>query len=272
MSQVQFLDRTEGKIAYEISGDGGPLVVCAPGMGDLRSVYRFVVPTFEEHGYRVVTMDLRGMGDSSVDWSDYSESAIGSDIVALVKHLDAGSAILIGNSISAGAAVWAAAEAPQVVAGLVLVGPFARQVTIPRLKEFLFRLALARPWGVATWVGYQASKLYPSSKPHDMEAYSRAVKANLREPGRMRAFQHMAGTNHLAAEARLARVKAPALIVMGTADPDFPDPKAEANLLAERLRGAVVLIEGAGHYPQAERPGTFSTKVLDFLAGKVHAA
>ena len=113
MSQVQFLDRTEGKIAYEISGDGGPLVVCAPGMGDLRSVYRFVVPTFEEHGYRVVTMDLRGMGDSSVDWSDYSESAIGSDIVALVKHLDAGSAILIGNSISAGAAVWAAAEAPQ---------------------------------------------------------------------------------------------------------------------------------------------------------------
>jgi pimeloyl-ACP methyl ester carboxylesterase len=39
---------------------------------------------------------------------------------------------------------------------------------------------------------------------------------------------------------------------MGTKDPDFPDPAAEARLIAGRLRGDVVMIEGAGHYPQAE--------------------
>ncbi len=272
MSKVEFLERPEGKIAYEDSGRAGPLVVCAPGMGDLRSEYRFIVPTFAARGYRVVTMDVRGMGDSSAVWRDYSESAIGSDLVALIDHLQAGPAVLVGTSISAGAAVWAAAEAPERVSGLVLVAPFARQVPISRLKVLLFRLALARPWGASTWAGYQASRLFPSEKPKDLDDHRRAVLANLREPGRMKAFQRMAGTDHRAAEARLPRVQVPALIVMGTADPDFPDPTAEATLLAERLRGTPVFLEGAGHYPQAEMPAAFSDRVLDFLGREIHGA
>jgi pimeloyl-ACP methyl ester carboxylesterase len=272
MAHAEYLERNGGRIAYEDSGGTGPLVVCAPGMGDLRSVYRFVVPTFAARGYRVVALDLRGMGDSSVAWSDYSESAIGSDLVALIEHLHAGPAVLIGNSISAGAAVWAAAESPQFVAGLVLAGPFVRQVPISRLKILLFRLALARPWGARTWTNYQASKLYPSAKPSDIERQRRAVLANLQGPGRMKAFQRMARTDHAAAQARLGRVNAPVLIVMGTADPDFPDPKGEAALLAERLHGSVVLMDGAGHYPQAEMPDAFAERVLDFLARAVRAA
>ncbi len=272
MSKTQWLVRQEGRIAYEDSGGRGPLVLCAPGMGDLRQVFRFLVPALADEGYRVVTMDVRGMGESSVAWSDYSESAIGSDLLALIDHLDAGPAILIGNSISAGAAVWAAAEHPGRVAGLILVGPFVRQVPISRFTVLLFRLALARPWGASAWANYQAKRLYPSAKPADLESYRRAVLANLREPGRMRAFQRMAATDHRAAESRMDRVRAPALVVMGTADLDFPDPRGEAELVAERLHGTAVLIEGAGHYPQAEVPEAFSQKVLGFLRSVIRVA
>lgn len=272
MSDVRYLERPEGKIAYEVSGDDGPWVVCAPGMGDLRSVYRYVTPALVARGYRVATMDVRGMGGSTAEWRDYSESAIGSDLVRLIEQLAAGPAIVVGNSISAGAAVWAATERPDLVARLVLVGPFVRQVPISRLKVLLFRLALARPWGATTWANYQSKRLYPAVKPDDLEVHRHAVIANLREPGRMRAFQRMAATDHRAAEARLDRVKVPVLIVMGTADPDFPDPRAEAALLADRLHGTAVLLEGAGHYPQAEMPAAFSAKVFDFLGGSTHAA
>ncbi len=272
MSETQWLVLREGRIAYEDSGGDGPLVLCAPGMGDLRRVFRFSVPVLREAGYRVVTMDLRGIGDSSVVWSDYSEAAIGSDMLALIDHLHAGPAILIGNSISAGAAVWAAAERPASVAGLVLVGPFVRQLPIPRRKILLFRLALARPWGASTWARYQATRLYPSGKPGDLDGYRRAVLANLREPGRMKAFQRMVVTDHRAAEACLDRVHAPALIVMGTADPDFPDPAAEARWVAERVHGVTALLEGAGHYPQAEMPEAFAEKVLGFLESVIHVA
>jgi pimeloyl-ACP methyl ester carboxylesterase len=79
----------------------------------------------------------------------------------------------------------------------------------------------------------------------------------------------MAKADHDAAEAALPRVTVPTLVVMGTADPDFPDPAAEASLTAERVAGRaeVVLVDGAGHYPQAERPDVVSPAVVAFLGG-----
>ena len=64
-------------------------------------------------------------------------------------------------------------------------------------------------------------------------------------------------------------VKAPTLVVMGTKDPDFSDPAAEARVVAARLGGEVELIEGAGHYPHAEMPDYTASKILDFLRARV---
>ena len=114
---TRFLDRPGGRIAYDDIG-AGPLVVMVPGLGDLRAEYRFLAPRVAAAGYRVVTMDLRGHGESSTGWADYSTSAIGGDIVALVAHLDAGPAAVVGTSMGAGAAVVAAATAPAQVSAL----------------------------------------------------------------------------------------------------------------------------------------------------------
>jgi alpha-beta hydrolase superfamily lysophospholipase len=62
---TQFIARPEGRIAYEVAGEG-PLVVLLPGMGDLRAGYRFLAPALEEAGYRVATTDLRGQGEFKV--------------------------------------------------------------------------------------------------------------------------------------------------------------------------------------------------------------
>jgi hypothetical protein len=48
---TQFLTRPEGKIGYDVAGTG-PLVVLVPGMGDLRSAYRFLAPALRTSGYR----------------------------------------------------------------------------------------------------------------------------------------------------------------------------------------------------------------------------
>ena len=76
------LRRPDGTISYDDAGGAGTLVIAAPGMGDLRQVYRHFIPEAAKRGLRVVTMDLRGMGESSVDWPDYSDAAIGSKIRA----------------------------------------------------------------------------------------------------------------------------------------------------------------------------------------------
>ena len=53
---------------------------------------------------------------------------------------------------------------------------------------------------------------------------------------------------------------------MGEQDPDFPDPKAEAQWIAEKLHGEAVVVSEAGHYPQSQRPDVTSPAVLRFLA------
>lgn len=264
--KIQYLERDKGRIAYGDSGGDGPLVICIPGMGDLRGEYRFLAPELEQAGYRVVAMDLRGHGDSSIGWPSYSVSDIGSDIVALIGHLAAGPATLLGTSFAAGAAVWAAAEVPGDVAKLVLIGPFVRDHDSGFLQKTMIWAAFAGPWKVRAWVAYYGS-LYPSQKPADFDAYRVRLRDNLAESGRFAALKAMMGASQAASEARLAQVQAPVLVVMGSKDPDFKDSRAEASYVAERLSGTVLMIDGAGHYPHAEMPEKLAPALMRFLAG-----
>ena len=257
-----FLIRPGGRLAVDVRGDG-PLVVCVPGMGDLRSVYRFLCPVLLDAGYRVAAMDLRGHGDSDATFDAYDDVAAGSDVLALIAALGE-PAVVVGNSMGAGAAAWAAAEAPERVAGLVLIGPFVRQVPVGRVMELAFRLALRWPWGRAAWLAYYP-RLYPGRPPADLEAHRKRIRRSLSQPGHWRAFARTIRTSHAPVEARLGEVHAPTLVVMGSRDPDFPDPAAEAQLVARRLHGEVLLVPEAGHYPQAEYPEVVGPAVLRFL-------
>lgn len=260
--KTQFLKLPDGEIAYDDSGSG-PLVVCIPSLGDLRGEYRFLAPQLVEAGYRVVCMDVRGHGETTTLWPDYSVAGVGSDLVALVRALNAGPAAVIGTSMAAGAAVWAAAEAPELFSGLVTVGPFVRGDGDWLLK-MVMSVLFARPWGPSSWQRYY-STLYPTRKPADFEEYTLALRSNLKEPGRMEAVLGMLMASKKASEVRLPLVKVPVLVLMGSKDPDFKKPEDEARLVAEGLHGTYTMIENAGHYPHAEMPEVFAPLVLAFL-------
>lgn len=259
---TRYLQRPEGRIAYDVTGDG-PLVICVPGMGDLRGVYRFLAPGLVAAGYRVATMDLRGHGESDTGFGTYDTVAAGTDVVALARELG-GPAVVIGNSMGAGAAAWAAAEAPDAIAGLVLIGPFVRNPPSGKGTALLFKLLLMRPWGPTAWNGWYR-RLYPGTPPADLDAYRATLRRSLAQPGRWQAFRATTATSHAPVEARLAEVRAPTMVIMGEADPDFRDPRAEADWIADRLGGSVVMVPGAGHYPQAESPAVVTPAVLDLL-------
>lgn len=208
-------------------------------------------------------MDVRGHGESSVQWKDYSVAGVGSDILALIRRLNAGPAIIVGNSMAAGAAVWAAAEAPELVRVLVLLGP-AVHGEVSWQYRLLLGALFARPWGPSTWLMY-FNRLFPTFKPADFAEYTAALKQNLSEPGRLEALHQMMAASKSASESRLARVNVPALALMGTKDPDFKDPQAEAQWVAKQLKGAYQMVAGAGHYPQTEMPEITVPFILDFL-------
>ncbi len=270
-SQAQgtaYLSVAGGRVAYDIAGDG-PLVVLVPGMGDLRAGYRFLAPALVEAGYRVACTDLRGHGDSDVTFASYGDVETAGDVIALIEHLG-GPAVVVGNSMGAGAAVLVSALRPEIVNGLVLVGPFVRDPKASAVQRLLMRVALARPWTAAAWNGY-LPKLSAGRRPADFGEYRRRIVANLRRPGYAAAFSRTTRLSHAPAAARLGDVHAPTLVVMGELDPDFGDPKAEADWIGHTLGAPVVMVPEAGHYPQSQRPDVTNGAIVGFLA-TVHRA
>ncbi|MEU7564644.1 alpha/beta fold hydrolase [Streptomyces fradiae] len=270
---TQFLDVDGGTIAYEVAG-AGPLVVLAHGMGDHRGAYRAVVPRLVAAGYRVAAVDLRGCGESGTDWPDWSRAAIAGDLLAVIRHLG-GPAVLVGHSISGGAATIAAAREPELVSAVVELAPFTREQAISwgglrsrRWRQAMLRLLGATVLGsVPLWRSYLEAA-YPGVRPaHFAERLDR-VEAMLREPGRMKALRAMGRTTPADAGAQLGRVRCPVLVVMGTDDPDWADPHAEGAAVVGELPaglGRLDMVEGAGHYPHDQYPDQVVSLMLSFL-------
>ena len=268
-TETCYLVRPEGRIAYDVDG-GGPLVVLVPGMGDLRSTYRFVAPRLREAGYRVAATDLRGHGESDAGFTAYGDPETADDVIALVEELG-GPAFIVGNSMGAGAAVVAAADRPELVRGVVLIGPFVRNGKMGVIRRMLFRVAITPLWAAAVWKSY-LPKLYAGRRPADFDAYRDQIAAALRRPGHAKASSRTTHINHDAAEARLGGVSQPTLVIMGDQDPDFPDPKGEAVWIAEQLHGEAVMVPEAGHYPHSQRAEVTTNAVVAFLQSHSHHA
>jgi pimeloyl-ACP methyl ester carboxylesterase len=274
---TEFLEADGGRIAYDVAGQG-PLVVLSHGIGDRRQAYRFLVPQLVQAGYRVANADLRGHGESSMGWASITRTDIAGDLLALIDHLG-GPAVIVGHSISGGAATIAAAKQPGLVSGIVEINPFTKTQKLNvggllRIRRYRRGISLLTGTQVfhslGLWMRY-LDVAYPT-KPADYAGYLAALAAKLREPGRMAEFMKTGKSTPADAGAQLANIRCPALVIMGTLDPDFADPQAEGDAIAAAMPaglGMVTTVDGAGHYPHAQSPDEVAALVIPFL--KEHA-
>jgi pimeloyl-ACP methyl ester carboxylesterase len=256
-----------GRIAYSDEGSG-PLVVLSPGMGDLRSSYRFQVPVLVRAGYRAVSVDLRGHGESDTTFTSYGDEPTSEDLADVIKHLGA-PAVVVGNSMSAGAAVIAAARHPELVSGLVLVGPFVRDPKTSAFQKLMMSVMMAKPLVVTSWNLY-LPKLFAGQQPADFTSYRKSVKDAMARPGYKEAFAATVKTSHQEAEDLLPAVSVPTMVVMGEKDPDFSDPRHEAQWVGEQLGARVEIVADAGHYPHSQQADVVNALLVDFLQGVAH--
>ncbi|MFC5826015.1 alpha/beta fold hydrolase [Nonomuraea insulae] len=271
---TEFLEIDGGRLAYDVTGEG-PLVVLAHGMGDGRKAFRFLVPQLVAAGFRVASPDLRGHGESSADWASYTRTDVAGDLLALIRHLG-GPAAIAGHSFSGGAATIAAAQAPELVSALVEIGPFTRAQKIDlggllrnghHRKGITLLMGTAILRSVGLWKRYLDHAL-PGAKPADYDDYIATLEADLRRPGRMAVVAKMGQSAPTDAGAQLPDITRDALVIMGTLDPDWADPRAEADGIVAAMpagRGTVTMIEGAGHYPHAQYPAEVAAAMVPFI-------
>lgn len=267
---TSFLNRPDGdarrRLAYAVRG-AGPLVITVPGMGDLRSADDALADALLADGFRVAQLDLRGHGESDIGFAELGDAATASDIAALIDELG-GPALVIGTSMSASAAVLAAAQHPELVRGIVLLSPFVRNAPgDPRIMRAMFRMLFARPWGVAAWTWYYRSVINKGTTPADHAAHVAEIRAWLRRPGRLAYFRRLAVTlDHAEVAERAVGVTVPALAVIGALDPDYRDPAAELAHVGDVLGAETLLVDDAAHYPHRQRPELVVPAIRDFAA------
>jgi pimeloyl-ACP methyl ester carboxylesterase len=251
-------------------GDTPPRFLLLHGYLAHHGAWRHHLPVLGEHG--AVAVDLPGHGYSEMSEAiPASPAGMARLVPALLDRLEAERAVLVGHSLGGAVALFAAAQAPERVAGLVLVSPFVYpQPAPPGLRTAarfpsLFRRLFSSPPGRAG-VGMlleRASSVPPGEDPRER---AMTLLSHLDAPGGWRAAQRtgVAALTEIPDRALVASLRAPALVFWGLADAVRPVRMGER--LCREYGGPCELerLEGAGHNLHEEHPALFSERVLSW--------
>ena len=251
---------------------GGPVVLLHGG-GQTRHAWGATARKLAEAGHHVVSLDLRGHGDS--DWSqsgDYGFEAFRDDVVAVLATFDR-PAVLVGASLGGIAALLAAGEgAPDQVRALVLVD-ITPKVGGPG-SERIMAFMNANPDGFADV--HEAADAVAGYLPHRPRPRNpEGLLKNLRErEGRLfwhwdPSFIRRAAQDRFEEDDRLSRaarrVAAPTLLVRGEESEIVRPEDVDAfNVLIPHAD--VVDVRGAGHMVAGDQNTVFGDAVLAYLA------
>ena len=255
----------------EAVGEGPPVVLCH-GITATRRYVLHGSKALPRAGYRVVTYDARGHGESdpaSVG-EGYGYPQLVADLERVVDSQVGEEPFLLGgHSMGAHTAVAYALRHPDRLAGLVAIGPTYRGETKPSSLQYWDGLAAALERnGIDGFVAYIGEKQGIDPRWRDsVERFTRermlaqrspeALAEALREVPRSRPFESLD---------ELAAIEAPALVVASNDDADPGHPYEAAAAYAEALPAGRLISEGEGESPLAWQGGKLSRALADFYA------
>jgi len=248
----------EGKLYYEVRGEGYPLVLIHGGSTH-HGMWNDQFDLFARH-YRTVRYDVRGWGASSTSETPH---AAWDDLKSLLEHLEIERTHIVGLSLGGRIGVDFALEYPEMVDHLVLAGPGLsgwQFEMAPWLEEAIKALEAGNPRGATdAWL----SSPYLEAAMEDPELAERLRQLTYDNEHFWTETQREVWPEPTAME-RLGDLAAPTLLVLGSRD--IEDIHRIVEMIDEQAPDArKVVLEGAGHMVNMEQPEEFNRAVLDFL-------
>lgn len=266
---------------YEAGASDAPLVLCLHGFPDTAQSYSTLLPALAAAGYRAVAPYMRGYAPTApAPDGDYSTTALGRDVLALIDALDAQHATVIGHDWGAYAAYCAANLNATRIRRLVLMSVPHIGGAVQSLKQ------LRRSWYIwffqlPDWPERKVAKdnyafidqLYRTWSPDWPVTASelKPVKDALSAPGGLAAaigyYRAMfRGSSRASWTLLSARTSSPTLMLSGEAD-GAVGPEVFGRS-AQAFSGSFEFhrLPGVGHFPHREAPGEVEQRILHFLA------
>lgn len=244
--------RREGvRIYYEATGSG-PAVLLTHGYS---ATLRMWDPQIEAlaASHRVICWDMRGHGesDSPADASAYSHAATAADMAAVLDACGADTAVVGGLSLGGFMSLVFRLAHPRRVRALMLFD------TGPGYKK---------DEGRAGW-NRLAEDYARRFESRGLEALGAGAEVRIARHHSAQGLAHAARGMLAQKDARviesLPRIDVPTLLIAGSEDKPF---LAAMDYMAAKIpRATKVIIEGAGHTPNLEKPAEFNRAVLSFL-------
>jgi pimeloyl-ACP methyl ester carboxylesterase len=259
------------RLAGEEAGEGIPIVL----LHGLTATRRYVVMgsrALERSGHRVIAYDARGHGRSSPAPAPgaYEYADLSADLTAVLDAREVERAVLVGASMGAHTAVSHALEAPDRVAGLVIVTPSydpSEPLDRARLARWDALSAGLRGGGVEGFVAAYGEPPVPERwrdtvrqvlrQRLSAHEHPQAVADALRAVPRSRPFERLEA---------LAGIEAPTAVVASRDEADPEHPFALGRVYAERIAGARLVTEAPGESPLAWQGGRLSKVIADVAA------
>jgi pimeloyl-ACP methyl ester carboxylesterase/predicted glycosyltransferase len=284
-----YIERDGVRVFYEVYGTGEPTILFCPTWTLVHSrVWKMQIPYLARH-HRVVVFDPRGNGKSDRPGTveAYAEAEFAQDALDVLDATGTERAIVVGLSRGTQRALLLAAENPERVLGLVLIGPWFpasrslggvryRVMSHPRVRSMFTR----RPITTRSWAKFNAVHFrrdfrdfvewfaaMAANEAHSTKGFDDVVEWGLQtDPDTLALTVLAAAAAPVTRRDQLAlarRVQCPVLVISGTKDK--VTSHADARALAKATGGKLMAIEGGDHVPEVRRPVAVNLAIREFI-------
>lgn len=245
------------QIAYATAGAGSPTVCLVHGTGGSSDVFLGQLDGLADLGH-IVAVDLPGHGRSGGSIPRRIEDAA-AVVAGFLDALGITRVVIGGHSMGGAIAQQFALSYRERLDGLILIGTGARLRVLPRLLDLLandygegVNLLMSLAFGVGAPAALRAA-LHRSTAENPAGVVLGDLEA-------CDAFDVMS---------RISTVETPTLVICG--EEDRLTPPKYSRFFGQRIAGAgVVIVPGAGHYVQVEKPRETTAAMREFLARLGH--
>ena len=250
------------ELHYEIWAEGEPTLLYVPFWGDSLEARRWCEP-LAAHGVGIVVYERRGTGHSDrpePTEDNYTVERLTADAVEFADSLAAERVVALAGFEGAHQAVGLAAERPELVAGLVLIGPMLAPVA-ERPMQVMWEGLIAKGMGYA--LRSVADLALPDLPEEERDGFARSLEGHVGADVLLAMWRSIDVAD---SRPSLDRVRCPALVLAGRRD--IAIPIQWSARVAERLpKGRLVEIRDAGASMGITHPAEVRAAILEFIRG-----
>ena len=269
------------RMHYEIEGDGPPLLLVT-GTGFPGATWRTGISSrFAELGFRVISYDHRGLGQSDKPDGSYSTRMFAQDAVGLLSYLEIEQAHVLGHSMGGRVSQWIALDEPGRVDRLVLAasGPGEIDPKFPVTRGIPLEAGMAMiEKGFEAYIHEHIGGRFFFTDDFVTgggDVVDKLTKAFWDHRPSVNCYlRHVIARQQHQTTERLGEIDCPTLIIVGSEDKHKGGTGShvrQSEYLTHGIPNAVMeIISGCAHAFFWQRPDEATRIVSDFLHDKVN--